>query len=219
MARERRRAAAASGPALPSPPSRPASPLPAPQLLACLRIIVATATELRGVRQRRADPLAGPLNPENEDQALRTLEAALQGMLQPLAASPLLAELDAAADGGGDDAAAAAVPDEAAGEAASEAAAERQLGGLHLKPGAAAGQEQPPSGEQAPAGEQQQGEQQRGEQQSEEQPGAAAACNENGFDADWRASRHFCALYLAGQRAILRRSLAECRRLLAQLAG
>ena len=47
-----------------------------PQLLACLRVTVATVEELRQVEaQLVAGPLAGPLGAENETQALRTLEA------------------------------------------------------------------------------------------------------------------------------------------------
>ena len=41
--------------------------------------------------------------------------------------------------------------------------------------------------------------------------------NENGLDADWRASTEFCRVYVEGQRAILERSLEECRKLLRSL--
>lgn len=199
------------------------------QLLACLRVIVSTADELAGVTRRRQDPLAGPLNPgrclaaaacalpahycalvrllliralfaspcpclpaENEDQALRTLEIAIAGMLEPLQRSPLLAQAADAGDGGGSGSGGSAAAE------GGEAQAEQQLGELRLQ--------QQPATEQ-PAG---------------QQPQSAAAgdtCNENGFDGDWRMSRHFCRVYLQGQLDILSRSQQECRRLLAGLAA
>lgn len=192
---------------LPCPPTHPC-----PQLLACLRVIVATEGELQQVRQHQADPLAGPLNSENEEQALRTLCAALQGMLEPLQCLPLLARgggkaAAAADDRGSEDAAAAAA-------AVGEALAEQQLGQLHLQQAAAA---QPVAAGDGAAGPRQQQQQLAGEEQQaggeEQQPG----CNENGFDADWRMSRHFCWVYLEGQVAILQRSLEECGRLLGLL--
>lgn len=42
-------------------------PVPA-QLLACLRVIVATEEELERVLEGRVDPLQGQLTPENEEQ-------------------------------------------------------------------------------------------------------------------------------------------------------
>lgn len=44
---------------------------PCPQLLACLRVIVATPEELGGVLGRGGSPLEGPLSPENEAQVRR----------------------------------------------------------------------------------------------------------------------------------------------------
>ena len=155
-------------------PTLAACPLDLPQLLACLRVIVATADELQAVRQRTVDPLAGPLNPENEEQALQTLRAALDGMLGPLLRLPLLA------DG-----------QQAEREGEPQQQAERE-------------------------GEPQQQAEQEGEQPDEPRQ-QAGGCNENGFDADWRMSRHFCGVYLEGQAAILRRSLRECAELLAAL--
>lgn len=96
---------------------------PCLQLLACLRVIVATAEELRLVQRKKADPLAGPLNPENEEQALRTLHAALHGLLEPLLPGE---ENGAAAGGSIGGSGGAAAADEQAG---------RQLGELHLQPG------------------------------------------------------------------------------------
>lgn len=178
---------------LPSPPS----PV---QLLACLRVIAATAPELQLIKQKRARPLAGPINPENEQQAVGALRAALEGLLRPLEALPLLAQQAQ------HDAAAAAEPD---------GSAEQQLHGLRLD------QQQPESQQQ-----QQQPESPGGLQQdagataeTSAKPTAQGGCNENGFDADWRMSRHFCRVYLEGQRAILRRSLQECDALAAAAAA
>jgi hypothetical protein len=158
------------------------------QLLACLRVIVATAAELRRLERGKAAPVAGPVAPENEDQALRTLEAALLELLQPLEQLPLLGE--AAAD--------AAQPD---GSEASSAAAQHGLQQLTL---------QQRAGEEAGSA--------AGRPEAEKRPVAGgdanAECNENGFDEDWRLSTRFCQLYLEGQRHILRSSLRECRRLL-----
>lgn len=150
-------------------------------------MIVATADELSQVKAGRADPRAGPLNGPNEDQALRTLQVAIQDMLAAVRRAPLLADAAAVGDavGGGDANAAAAA-------AASSEQVQKQLGDLRL---------------QQPEEQQQQG------ATAEQQPQA----NENGFDADWRLSRHFCCVYLRGQRAILERSLAECELLLGQL--
>ena len=51
-----------------------------------------------------------------------------------------------------------------------------------------------------------------GHQQQEQQQ-----LNENGFDADWRMSRHFCSLYVRGQLVIVERALKECRQLIERL--
>ena len=180
--------------------SRPHPPRPPHlQLLACLRIIVSTADELAAVRQRSSDPLAGPINKENEEQALQTLQAALDGMLAALLRLPLLAGGAAAvaAAGSSDAAAAGQQASQAAVGVASEEEQVKQQGSVEqphdpLQPAAAQAQQQQPQPEQA-------------------------GCNENGFDADWRMSRHFCRVYLEGQVTILRRSLRECRDALAAL--
>lgn len=160
------------------------------QLLACLRVIVATPAELRRLEHKKTDPVAGPVGADNEDQALRTLEAALLELLQPLGQLPLLA-------GTGADAA------QPCSQVAGAAAAQSELQQLSLAQGA----EQGLAAEQGPAAAVEQG------------PAAAggdanAERNENGFDEDWRLSTRFCQLYLEGQRHILCSSLAECRRLL-----
>lgn len=161
-----------------------------------------TADELAAVRQRSCDPLAGPINKENESQALQTLQAALKGMLAPLLRLPLLAGGAAGADEEGEEAAAGQQQQEAGdGLAAAEAAGQQSCEAQQAK------QQQ---------AEQQQAEQRDTEQQQPEQP-EPPGCNENGFDADWRMSRHFCRVYLEGQAAILRRSLEECRQALAVL--
>lgn len=129
-----------------------------------------TAEELAQAQGKATDPLAGPINADNERQAVQTLEAALAGMLEPLQRAPLLA---------------------------GDAPQQEQQGQ----------REQPPGEQQHDAAERPQ------TAEVEQQP----AANENGFDADWRMSRHFCRLYLEGQRAILQRSLQECRALLAAL--
>lgn len=172
------------------------------QLLACLRVIVTTADELAAVRQQACDPLAGPINKENEQQALQTLQEALEGMLDPLLRLPLLAGGEAAAAQGGDG---GGTEREASQAAAAAAAAARQGAAASLAV------EQQQVGQQA-----QQGGQPQQQGQPPEQP-QQGACNENGFDADWRMSRHFCRVYLEGQMAILRRSLRECEQLLAAL--
>ena len=82
------------------------------QLLACLRVIVATEEELQLVLGGAADPLAGRLNAENEEQTSQTLRAALEGMLLELRQNPLLLE----GDGGLDGAAAEAAEADAAAE-------------------------------------------------------------------------------------------------------
>jgi hypothetical protein len=61
-----------------------------PQLLACLRVIVATPEELQQVVEKKVDPLAGAISEDNEEQALTTLQAALLSMLEPLQQLPLL---------------------------------------------------------------------------------------------------------------------------------
>lgn len=148
------------------------------------------------MRQRSSDPLAGPINKENEEQALQTLQAALDGMLGALLRLPLLAGGAAAAAAGSGDAAAGQQASPAAvGVASEEQQVEQQ------------GSEEQPHDPLQPAAAQAQ------QQQQPEQ----SVCNENGFDADWHMSRHFCRVYLEGQVAILRRSLRECRDALAAL--
>jgi hypothetical protein len=51
-------------------------------------------------------------------------------------------------------------------------------------------------------------------EQEEQHQRQQQECNENGFDAGWQMSRHFCRVYLEGQLHILRRSLQECRGLM-----
>lgn len=175
---------------------------------------MATAEELAEVKAGRADPRGGALNGPNEDQALRTLRAAVQDVLQAVCRAPLLAADGAASGAGGGSSGGAGAPAATAAAAASagEAQAERQLGELHLQQLAA----QTPPQQDAAAGlhdQQQEQQQHPGEQQQQQEQPA----NENGFDADWHMSRHFCRVYLRGQRTILERSLAECERLLGQL--
>ena len=84
------------------------------QLLACLRVIVATEEELQLVLGGTADPLTGRLNAENEEQTLQTLQSALEGMMEELRQNPLLLEGDDGLDGAAAEAANEA--DEAAAE-------------------------------------------------------------------------------------------------------
>lgn len=181
-----------------------------------------TADELAAVRQQACDPLAGPINKENEQQALQTLQEALKGMLDPLLRLPLLAGGEAAAAQGGDG---GGTEREASQAAAAAAAAARQGAAASLaveqQQDGQQGQQAEQDGQQAQQAEQdgqqaQQGGQPQQQGQPPEQP-QQGACNENGFDADWRMSRHFCRVYLEGQVAILRRSLQECEQLLAAL--
>ncbi len=183
-------------------PSLPSHPPTQPQLLACLRVIVSTADELAAVRQRSCDPLFGPINKENEAQALQTLQAALEGMLAPLLRLPLLAGGAAGADNEGEEAAAGQQHQKAGDGPAAAQTAGQQAGEEHQQ-----------------TNEQQHAEQQDADRQQAKQPEQPdrPSCNENGFDADWRMSRHFCRVYLEGQLAILRRSLEECRQALAVL--
>lgn len=60
-----------------------------PRLLGTLRVVVATPEELDSVDNGQ-DPIAGPLNRENESQTLRTLDVALASLLDPLEACPLM---------------------------------------------------------------------------------------------------------------------------------
>ena len=60
------------------------------QLLGFLRVAVATPGELDGVATGAARPTAGPLNPQNERQALETLGTALGELAAPLEAAALL---------------------------------------------------------------------------------------------------------------------------------
>ncbi|KAL4434286.1 hypothetical protein ABPG75_000727 [Micractinium tetrahymenae] len=164
------------------------------QLLACLRVIVATAPELQLIKKKKVRPLAGPINAENEEQAVGTLRAALEGMLRPLEALPLLAQQ--------------ARQGHAAAEVTTEGAAEQQLHALHLD-----------HHQQQQTGVLRQEEAAAAAGRADGQPATGGACNENGFDADWRMSRHFCRVYLEGQRTILRRSLQECDALVSAAAA
>ena len=56
----------------------------AAQLLACLRVIVATPEEMAAVAGGEVDPMKGPLSEACEAQALETLRVALQGLLEPV---------------------------------------------------------------------------------------------------------------------------------------
>ena len=158
----------------PWPVCHPSLPL---QLLACLRVIVATSEELQQVVQKGVDPLAGAISADNEEQALATLQAALQSMLEPLQQLPL------------------------------QQLPLQQLPLLGPAPGSGAEQLPPLSLEQqSPSGAG--GALPCSEEQQQQ------GCNENGFDADWQMSRHFCRLYLEGQLHILQRSLQECHSLM-----
>lgn len=175
----------------------------ATQLLACLRVIAATTPELQLIKKKKARPLAGPVNTENEEQALGTLRAALESILRPLDALPLLAQH--------------AQQGEAA--TAAERAAQSQLDGLHLDHQLAQRAQQEQQAQQAQQAEGLPVEDAATAAGADGEPGAPGARNENGFDADWRMSRHFCKVYLEGQRAILRRSLRECDSLAQALAA
>lgn len=166
------------------------------QLLACLRVIVATGAELERVRQRTLDPLTGSITADNEEQALRTLEVALLELLAPLQQLPLLA--------------AAAGDDGRAALAAGPHSARQQLARLQLEAQQVAADGAGCSPAAAPAAAWEAG----SDGVSAEQREQGGECNENGFDGDWRMSRRFCHVYLLGQLRILQSSLLECRRLL-----
>jgi hypothetical protein len=88
-----------------------------------------------------------------------------------------------------------------AAAAAAAGSGEEQLLQLSL------GQLPPPSSAEDALAPSEEGESQQQQQEQQE-------CNENGFDADWQMSRHFCRVYLEAQLHILRRSLQECRSLM-----
>lgn len=54
------------------------------QLLACLRIVVATPEEINAVLAGKVDPVKGPLSPACEAQALDTLAVVIQGLIGPV---------------------------------------------------------------------------------------------------------------------------------------
>jgi len=57
----------------------------AKQLLACLRLIVATDDEMSLVSAEKLNPLEGPITVPGEIQALETLRIALHNLLEPVA--------------------------------------------------------------------------------------------------------------------------------------
>ncbi|GAB4816642.1 hypothetical protein N2152v2_003688 [Parachlorella kessleri] len=191
------------------------------QLLGCLRVIVATPEELLQVVEEGAVPQDGALSPENEVQALATLEAALLTLLEPLYSSQLL-------QGG-----APTVGASPAGDGWDTPEAQQVVAGAAAP---CQGQQHPREGgrqqeqQQQEAGGQQQEERQRKQEGEEEGDGeeqqalhvtshaGVVKCsrrNENGMDDAWEASRHFCEVYVRGQVQILEHSLQEVRRLLA----
>lgn len=184
---------------------------------------MATSAELQLVVKHKVDPLAGAIAPENEDQALRTLEAALVELLAPLELLPLLLEEDLPAEAGAVEGAEARQADVSAaggssgggndGETApAQEQAEGALEQLHLQGAAAAASGS--MSQEAAAGQHQEGGSMEAKPQQQQQQQQQDQCNENGFDADWHMSRRFCKIYLQGQHHILQRSLQECRRLL-----
>ncbi|KAL6770518.1 hypothetical protein ACKKBF_B31570 [Auxenochlorella protothecoides x Auxenochlorella symbiontica] len=170
-----------------------------PQLLAALRVAVATAEELAGM-ETGDDPGRAPLNPENEAQALRTLDVALAELLDPLEACPLLAGSPRAANSL-----------ESRQGVATAGAGRQDASGVDMEDATGAQDSAPGLGNKVQAA-------------GSVGPGPSTAItlelDENGMDDGWVASSAACRQYVLGQQAILRCAQREClARLRAAVAG
>ncbi|KFM26144.1 Histone-lysine N-methyltransferase setd3 [Auxenochlorella protothecoides] len=170
-----------------------------PQLLAALRVAVATAEELAGM-ETGDDPGRAPLNPENEAQALRTLDVALAQLLDPLEACPLLAGSPRAANSL-----------ESRQGVAMAGAGGQDASGVDMEDATGAQDSAPGLGNEVHAA-------------GSVGPGPTTAItpelDENGMDDGWVASSAACRQYVLGQQAILRCAQREClARLRAAVAG